>query len=260
MDHNIWCHLWYHTGMMSMVILAILAVRRVFANRLSPTLRHLLWVFVPLVICLPTINIPIVVDNANVVTVGGHFLTTPAAGRSVHIISNDLNVRSVDDIKPSTFTRTDSEGIFRSTQPPTGVTVDIQGSRTEQYFAWHGNELAQAKEYEFQMVKSSIVKGRLLDGETKEPLANQLYFYWRYHPDDPGKKAFMPQQQYTNANGEFTMPLHPKLKYEIFIVANRQSNHGGGPYTPKIEIAVIEPSDGDMDLGDLLVAPAKIAH
>ena len=177
---------------------------------------------------------------------------TPARNRSVIILDPRMT-------KPGIFTETDSNGIFRSVEPLVNVTVEIPSYhplQAGQYFAWFGNELAQVKEREFQLVASSTVKGRLLDARTGEPLSGQLFFYWQINPADSRQKAFMPRDQKTDANGEFAISLNPTLKYELFIVYGRTSDHGGGPYDPRIELGVIEPK-GDLDLGDLVVDSEK---
>ncbi len=55
MDHP----LGYHTMTATVIVLAILGIRRLLAGRLSPALRHLLWGFVPLALWMPLINVPI---------------------------------------------------------------------------------------------------------------------------------------------------------------------------------------------------------
>ncbi len=176
----------------------------------------------------------------------------PVRNRRVAIMSSDRS----NLLKPSVFTETNFNGIFRSVVPPVDVTVEVYERGGDQFYAWFGNELAGAKEHTFQLVESTIAQGRLVDAKTKEPLASRLFYYWEKNPADPKQHSFMPSFATTKADGTFSIELNPTLSYDLFTVYGRDSYAPASTYWPRIDLASIEPKE-DMDLGDLVVDSEK---
>ena len=182
---------------------------------------------------------------------------TPARDRVVFVIPTDM-AQGVVGEQASTFTRTDQDGLFRRIQQPVNVSVSVlEGQGGGQYFAWFANELADVKGHTFQLVKETTVMGRLLDAKTNEPLAEQLFFFRKQNPGDPKQEEFLPGMRKTDASGRFGVRLNPTVLNDVFIVYGRQSMHGGGPFEPRIDIALLGPDEladkESVDLGDILI-------
>jgi hypothetical protein len=181
---------------------------------------------------------------------------TPAKDRIVFVLPNNMMTGT------STFTNTDQNGQFLYIYRPVDVTVDVLAQDGDgQYFAWFGKELADAKEHTFQLIDGVEVTGRLLDAKTKEPLDGQLYWHWKKNPKNPKQQQFMPNSHDTDASGRFSLRVNPTVLNDLFIVYGRQSTHGGGPYEPRIDIALLTPEQlqgkQSIDLGDVLVDSDK---
>lgn len=170
---------------------------------------------------------------------------TPAANCSIFSPGGKLFV-----------TKTDKFGRFPAVEPPTNQTIRISSQKSEQYFAWLKDELANTKEYTFHLVKPVTVTGRLLDAASQEPIPDRMLCYWKKNPNDPTMKVFLPGDSKTDKEGRFTIKLIPTLKYDLFLVWGRDESYGGGPYYPRIDLLELEPKT-DMDLGDLIVDPSK---
>ncbi len=152
---------------------------------------------------------------------------------------------------------TDKNGIFRTARPIEDTSITISAlDKTEQYFGWVGKELQPLKEFTFQLAKPFMVKGRLLDAATKEPLVERMICYWKKHPTDPHLAEYLPSTTKTDKEGRFTLKTIPSLKYDVFVVHGRDAIYNGGPYYPRIDLATLEPKN-DMDLGDLFVDVTK---
>ena len=187
-------------------------------------------------------------------------IPTPFVGKVVNSDGSPVDAGRFVMVNPNSFTngsfthtKTDENGVFRCTESPTDCTINVMGyGGQEQYFAWHGNEFKSLKEAEFKLVAPTEISGRLLDAKTKEPLKDRLFFYWKRNPEKPTQFAFMPDNARTDGEGRFTIFLNPTLKYDMFLVHGRNDSYGGGPYTPRIDLAELDPKS-DTDLGDLLV-------
>jgi len=181
---------------------------------------------------------------------------TPAKNRIVFVLPDQREMGA--DHQTSTFTSTDQDGLFRRILKPVNVSVNVLAmGGAGQYFAWFGEELAETKEYTFQLVAGVEVKGRLLNAQTNEPLDGQLFWCWKANANDPKQKQFMPDSHQTNGSGRFNIRLNPTVLNELFVVYGRQSAHGGGPYEPRIDMTTLGPEQlkgkDVIDLGDLLL-------
>ena len=189
---------------------------------------------------------------------------TPAKDRIVFVLPQDI-AQGVVSGQASTFTRTDQDGLFRRIQQPVNVTVSVlEDPGGEQYFAWFGNELADAKEHTFQLVAGTEVTGRLVDAKTNEPLADHLFFFRKRNPNEPNQEEFLPGMRKTDASGRFSVRLNSTVLNDMFVVYGRQSMHGGGPYEPRLDIALLGPEQlagkESVDLGDILIGePATVS-
>ncbi len=171
---------------------------------------------------------------------------SPAAGCYVYSPGNRL-----------VTVTTDKNGIFRTVRSFENTSVTITPpDKTEQYFGFVGKELKPLKEFTFQLVKPVVLKGRLLDAATKEPLPERMICYWKMHPTDPTLEEWLPGMTKTDKEGRFVLKTLPSLKYDIFVVLGRDSIYNGGPYYPRINLAALE-TTSDKDLGDLLVDETK---
>lgn len=107
----------------------------------------------------------------------------------------------------------------------------------------HGNLIdlkkGEHKEVLIEMVSSCIVKGRVIDALSGEPLAKVAVFANRYEDNDP---------VYTKSDGEFSIPTGELNRAEIYL--NREG------YSPQnVYFGCV---DGTHDLGDIVMTASWI--
>lgn len=181
----------------------------------------------------------------------------PATGINVHIIGNDMRDLGAS---MSSFSETDKDGIFRCTKTPKNVSVRITDYRNKEYYLnWFDDELGKDGEHVFRLKPSCVVKGRLIDAATGEPMPEQLFLYH----GNPDRMEFTPNSIKTDKDGCFTLDhdIADNVKYDLFLAPGRTEYHGGSfPVRVELGEILIETPGETLDLGDIRVDLTQAKH
>lgn len=103
-----------------------------------------------------------------------------------------------------------------------------------------GKELTDVNIVMAKPEKTFLVKGRVLDGETRNPVAGALYGYGSIKPGATTMRSFGYTGARTNENGEFSIQALPPGNYGIYVRPDAQSDY-------YLDQAAFEVTDHDID-------------
>jgi len=159
------------------------------------------------------------------------------------------------------FGGTDDKGEFMAYRRPKNVFLGAQAERDGKYEI---NITPYTKlpdeEVVIRLEPACVVRGRLIDIATGEPMKNQLFFYQYGDKNDPEKTEGRMPWMNTDDEGRFVIPnIAAGVCYRLFIVRGRTEGYYSNPYVPRVDLVTVVPEKAgqEIDLGDITVDLTK---